>query len=342
MKILWCAVAWALGWIFANVVLGGPVEELGRMLYHDSRVSKPNTTSCAHCHKLENGTTDGLKKAVGLIGADLQNFPLGRVGPRKTMPTLNVGVGDHFNQLKFWDGRAKNLDDQATGPMENPDEMGNQTKEEVANRISNIPGYTPLIRAAYGHDRLSVAEMRNALARFQAVVLRAVDTPAYRYLYLQEKTAISDELKHGALLFHTHCLQCHSGNTFTTGGFANNGLEMVLPSSPPDEGLAKTTQNDNHTRMFKIPTLVGIDIRAPYGHNGCIPSLERMIAHYANGGAYVDPLTKKPMRDSLIDDRVKRIKLNKLEQYNLLTFMSNAFVAYDMPKKEDIVPRSLP
>jgi len=336
--------------LMLSFVLGGgstdAVAELGRMLYHDSRVSAPNLTSCASCHQLENGTADGLQRAVGLIG--LPGSPTGLIGPRKTMPTLNAGhideFVDHYNEPKFWDGRAKNLEDQATGPVENPDEMGNQTKQEVVRRISAIPGYRPYILAAFPNSGgvLDVRGFQIAIAQFQQKFLTAVDTPAYRYLYKQEQDAISEEEKPGALIFYKNCLTCHSGKTFTTGRFANNGSEYVRPSNPMDRGLAKTTGNSEHEGMFKIPTLVAIQIRKPYFHNAFARDLKRVIAHYAGGGTYRSPTTSKPERDPRTDPRVKRIRLDATEQAQLLVFMSNAFRAYDMPKKENVVPRKLP
>jgi cytochrome c peroxidase len=94
--------------------------------------------------------------------------------------------------------------------------------------------------------------------------------------------------------------------------------------------------------MFKKPGLVAIAMRAPYGHNAFAKTLERVVAHYAAGGAYLDAQTKKPVRDPKTDERVKAIKMNALEQKQLLVFLIEAFVAYDMPRKEDIVPRTLP
>ena len=83
---------------------------LGTMLYFDPRISVTHSISCASCHN------------IGLGGAD--NSPVsanfhGTRGARNS-PTVFNAV---FNFAQFWDGWAKDLEEQAGGPMLNPVEM---------------------------------------------------------------------------------------------------------------------------------------------------------------------------------------------------------------------------
>ena len=56
-------------------------------------------------------------------GVDVQETSIGhrwQRGPRNAPTVLNAV----FNTAQFWDGRAKDLEEQAGGPLVNPIEMG--------------------------------------------------------------------------------------------------------------------------------------------------------------------------------------------------------------------------
>ena len=85
--------------------------QLGKKLFFDPILSKDGTISCATCHDLQNGGDDGLKFSFGIGGQE------GDINS----PTVYNAV---FNFRQFWDGRAKDLQEQVFGPIENPVEMG--------------------------------------------------------------------------------------------------------------------------------------------------------------------------------------------------------------------------
>lgn len=84
------------------------------MLYHDPRLSKDNSISCASCHQLDMGGTDNKKTSIGVNG---QRGPI-------NAPTVFNSV---FNVKQFWDGRANSLQEQAEGPPLNPIEMASSS-----------------------------------------------------------------------------------------------------------------------------------------------------------------------------------------------------------------------
>ncbi|MDR7078542.1 cytochrome c peroxidase [Neobacillus niacini] len=49
---------------------------------------------------------------------------------------INAG----YYTTNFWDGRAASLEEQALGPIQNPDEM-NQPLNELINELSAVKGY---------------------------------------------------------------------------------------------------------------------------------------------------------------------------------------------------------
>ena len=84
---------------------------LGKKLFFDPILSRDGTVSCGSCHILELGGADGMALSVGIDGQ------LGNINS----PTVFNSV---FNFRQFWDGRAKDLQEQALAPIENPVEMG--------------------------------------------------------------------------------------------------------------------------------------------------------------------------------------------------------------------------
>lgn len=308
-------------------------RELGRMLFHDRRVGD-GTTSCADCHRIDHGFSDGRKLAVGRIGS--RGFPEGRVGKRHTQTALNTGfLGD---KPKFWDGRAENLADQAVGPISNPDEMATQTPDEMCARLNRIAGYRTLCRNAFGEDRLTPQRFAVAIAQFEADVLVAVDTPATRY-FNGDSGALGEAATRGAQLFKANCAVCHPAPLYTTGLAANTGVELLAPTN--DLGLETTTRESQHRHAFATPGLVHVHAQAPYCHNGAIPTLARMVAHYGAGGSYIGP-GGKSFRDKRIDPRVARIRLDAQQQADLVVFLTEGLVAYDYPRPEQVIPRELP
>jgi cytochrome c peroxidase len=66
---------------------------LGDKMFHDKRLSKDNTMSCAGCHNLATGGVDGLPSSIGVGGAR---------GPINAPTVFNSSL----NFRQFWDGRA--------------------------------------------------------------------------------------------------------------------------------------------------------------------------------------------------------------------------------------------
>jgi cytochrome c peroxidase len=97
-----------MGWRLADVPMpkdniSTPERaELGKTLFFDPRLSGAGALSCTSCHEPSLGWADGRKTAI--IGSNV----LGRASP--TM--VNLGYNTQF----MWDGRKKDLEEQALGP----------------------------------------------------------------------------------------------------------------------------------------------------------------------------------------------------------------------------------
>src|SRR6056297_2168193 len=156
---------------------------LGRMLYFEPRLSESHLISCQTCHN------------VGLAGVDLQETSIGhgwQKGPRNAPTVLN----SVFNTAQFWDGRAKDLAEQAKGPVQASVEM-NSTPERVVKVLKSIPEYREQFQNAFPQEKGAVnfENMAKAIEIYEATLLTP-DAPFDRFLK-KEQDALSDKEKEG-------------------------------------------------------------------------------------------------------------------------------------------------
>ena len=101
--------------------------ELGKKLWFDPRLSRSGFISCNSCHNLSMGGSDNLKTSIG---------DKWQKGPINSPTVLNSSL----NVAQFWDGRAKDLKEQAGGPIANPGEMA-FTHDLAVDMLRSIPQY---------------------------------------------------------------------------------------------------------------------------------------------------------------------------------------------------------
>ena len=241
------------------------VATLGKMLFFDPRLSGAQNMSCASCHNPSFGWETPVEKAVGA-----SNEPL----PRHAPTVINGAWVDKF----FWDGRAATLEDQAAGPITAPAEM-NATFDEVVERLSAVDGYATWFERLFPGEGITQGTITRAIATYERTIV-AGWSPFDRWVE-GEEDAISDEAKRGFELFtgKAKCNACHVGWNFTDNAFHDIGLptdDIGRAGLDPDDPLAQ--------HAFKTPGLRNVALRAPYAHNGMLPDLETLVAHYASGG----------------------------------------------------------
>ncbi|NOY28128.1 MAG: cytochrome-c peroxidase, partial [Oligoflexia bacterium] len=109
---------------------------LGRLLFFDARLSKGQQISCNTCHLLDQYGVDGKPTSTGHKG---------QTGTRNSPTVYNASL----QASQFWDGRAADVEEQASGPMLNPVEMAMADGPSVTALLKSIPGYAPLFAAAF-------------------------------------------------------------------------------------------------------------------------------------------------------------------------------------------------
>lgn len=258
--------------------------KLGKRLFLDPILSKDGSISCATCHILSDGGDDNMKFSFGINGQE----------GNMNAPTVYNAT---FNFRQFWDGRAKNLKEQAKGPIENPIEMGHtlkgavevlKTNEQYKNQFSNIY-----------NDGITIENIADAIAEYE----KALTTPNSRFdLYLKgDKDAISSEEKRGYRLFISKgCIICHHG--VNVGGNMYNKFGIFKDLNSTNLGRYNVTKREEDKYTFKVPSLRNIDLTAPYMHSGDIKTLKKAVltmAQYQLG---------REMKESEIDAIVSFLK----------------------------------
>ena len=240
--------------------------ELGEKLFHDRQLSSNNTISCASCHDLALGGTDGLVVSVGMNG---------QLGTVNAPTVFNSG----FNFKQFWDGRADTLEDQIEGPANSLREFGSSWSDIIA-KLKTSPEYTALFKQIYSDD-IAREHIKDAIATFE----RSLITPNSRFdRFLRgEKTAITSEEQKGYSLFKSYgCASCHQGvniggNMFQKLGIFESYSNRKKKLLESDLGRYNVTKDVRDRYIFKVPTLRNIELTAPYLHDGSAKTLEEVI-----------------------------------------------------------------
>jgi cytochrome c peroxidase len=266
---------------------------LGRRLFYDRRVSGTGSFACATCHQQRRAFTDGLARAVGSMGEEHR---------RSTMSLTNVAYNASFG---WADADRRTLESQMAVPLfnEHPVEMGlNGREEEMLARLAAAPGYASRFREAFPGEKapITLTNVVKAIAAFERTLVSG-DSPFDRYLYRDDRGAMTPTAVRGLKLFFSdrlRCAGCHASFNLS-GPVTYEGAEPAAPSFHNtglydvdgkggypvfDRGLFDRTETASDMGRFRAPTLRNIAATAPYMHDGSVPTLRAAVAHYASGG----------------------------------------------------------
>ena len=261
---------------------------LGKMLYYDTKLSMKGNNSCNSCHNL---STFGVDNKSFSIGDD------GLPGGRNSPTVLNAAL--HATQ--FWDGRAKDVEEQAGMPIMNPVEMHMPSKALVEERLKKEESYKKLFAAAFPNDKnaVSYGNLEKAIGAFERILM----TPSKFDEYLAGKAnALTKEEKDGLDLFmKTGCTTCHAGvvlggQMFQKFGIYGNYWDLTK-SAKVDSGRITVTKNASDLYVFKVPSLRNVEKTGPYFHDGSVADLNKAISIMA----------KSELNKTLSDNEVQSI-----------------------------------
>jgi len=261
---------------------------LGGKLFFDTRLSGDNTRSCATCHEPARAFTDGRQRSTAIDDkTQLLNAP----------SLFNLAWAKQL----FHDARASNLEDQARQPVEHPQEMAGSWPQ-IIERLTADPAMTTEFQDAFPEK--PVITQQNIVAAI-ATYERTLISPKTRF----DRFIAGDDLALSALelagfrLFvgKAGCISCHSGWRLSDGKVHNIG---IAGNNSPDA--------TNRALLIRTPGLRGIAKTAPYMHDGSLPTLQRVIAHY---------LKFKQNQIALSPNLVRPLRLSDAEKDALLAFL---------------------
>lgn len=237
--------------------------DLGRMLWFDTRLSKSGALSCNSCHDLAKGGTDNMPTSIGHGWAE---------GPINSPTVLN----SRYSLAQFWDGRAKDLIEQAGGPIENPLEMAS-THEHVVKVLNSIPEYQDLFHKAFAQKGdITIEQITSAIAQFEDTLV----TPNARFdKWLQgDDAALSAQELNGYKIFkESGCIACHNGVALGGSSYQKFGVFAEYTTQNLSEGRYAVTGKEEDKHWFKVPTLRNIELTYPYFHDGQVNSLSEAV-----------------------------------------------------------------
>ncbi|MBI3371335.1 MAG: hypothetical protein HY017_06195 [Betaproteobacteria bacterium] len=239
----------------SNRVSGRPEAiAFGEKLFFEPRLSGTGSVLCASCHAPFRGWHDGRPRAFGLEQVE-----------RNTPSLLNVRFSRRFG----WDGGHDSLWSQSVRPLLDPREM-RSSAAHVAGFVRSNPSVKESYEQAFQRsppqdDEELLVDVGKALAAFQETLVTG-RTPFDAFqdaLDRGDRTAAARyplSAQRGLRIFigKAGCGACHSGPTFTNGGFANVG-------TGPD------------AKEWRVPGLREVARTAPYMHDGQLASLRDVV-----------------------------------------------------------------
>ncbi|HJW34144.1 MAG TPA: cytochrome c peroxidase [Holophagaceae bacterium] len=286
---------------------------LGRVLFHDRRLSVSDTLSCASCHQQSLGMGDSATFSAG--------FAPGLVTATHAMRLHNTRF--YAPGTMFWDKRAPSLEFQTTQPIQSSVEMGFDAAHgglpALFTKMQALPYYPELFKAVYGDAAITEDRIQKALAQYVRSMVsthsRWDDGAALTYNPAlpgkgagAPKPNFTASENRGQQLFFTAkanggagCIACHTAPTFA---LAPNSLSNGLTAGDPD--------------IYKSPSLKGVSATGPYMHTGSLATLEAVVDHYDHGiqdGPALDPRLRGP------NGLPQRLNLSAADRAALVDFM---------------------
>ncbi|HEY0996391.1 MAG TPA: cytochrome c peroxidase [Gemmatimonadaceae bacterium] len=240
-----------------------PMVALGRALYYENILSENHDVSCNSCHPLNAYGADGRALSVG---------DRGQLGGRNA-PTVYNAAG-HIAQ--FWDGRAKDVEAQAKGPILNPAEMAMSDSAEVLAHLRASPAYRAAFREAFpgASQPVTYDNVGRAIGAFE----RGLVTPSRWDRYLTgDSTALDARERRGLATFvAAGCVGCHNGAYVGGQSYQKLGLRTAW-SPTADSGRFAVTKSPADVRVFKVAALRNVEKTGPYFHDGSVASLRTAV-----------------------------------------------------------------
>lgn len=250
---------------------------LGRVLFHDKRLSFNNTIACASCHQVATGFDDPARQSAGFLGG---------LTPAHAMRLGNVAF--YQGRDMFWNRRAPSIEAQATQPIQDATEMGfhaaNGGFAALVSKMNNLPYYPELFAWAFGDATITEARVQNALAQFERAMISSNSLWDTGYAQVYNASAPNKNL--GQPLPNFNAAQ-ERGRLLFIRPRGQGGMGCAGCHVPPTFALAANSRSNGldagEATVFKSPSLKNVALSQHFMHDGRFASLEAVVAHYASG-----------------------------------------------------------
>lgn len=167
--------------------------------------------------------------------------------------------------------------------------------QRVVDRVVAVPAYVTLLQAAYPGLQVGdvhMGHLGNAIAAFETRAFGLADSPLTRFLGGDDGALTLDEVRGGLEFFgDAGCARCHDGPFFSDEDFHDVAMPQFGPGKgdgfggDDDFGRERVSGDPADRYRFKTPTLLNVELTAPYGHAGQFATLAAMVAHFQDPAA---------------------------------------------------------
>jgi len=242
--------------------------KLGKILYFDTRLSKEGNQSCNTCHNLATYGVDNLPTSPGDNGG---------LGTRNSPTVFNAAL----HRVQFWDGRAKDVEEQAGMPVTNPVEMAMPDEISVIKRLSEIEAYKTMFAEAFPEEEnaLTYDNLKKAIGAFERTL---ITTDRFDKFLAGDLKALNEQEKKGLNTFVSKgCTACHSGAALGGDLLMKFGIHKdyieVIDSVVVDDGRFTETKEDKDKYVFISQSLRNVEKTGPYFHDGSVSDLKEAV-----------------------------------------------------------------
>jgi cytochrome c peroxidase len=332
-------------------------QQLGKKIFFDKNLSTPAGQACADCHAPEVGFTNPETSLPVSQGV----YP-DRFGKRNDLSAAYASFIPefHYDAAKksyiggcFWDGRAKNLVEQAKGPFLNSLEMANPDGAAVVEKVRKAD-YVAAFKEVFGQDSLKDPNQAyNLIAEAIADYEKSSELNQFssKYdLYVKGKVKLSEQELQGLALFEKkgNCAACHPASPgkdgtpalFSDFGYDNLGIPKNAESpyyylakslnpdgvNAVDLGLGSVLKDPAQNGKFRTPSLRNAAKTLPYSHNGFFKTLRQIVAFYNTRD--VGPWPPPEVPENVNRKDMGNLKLTEQEVDDIVAFLNTLTDGY--------------
>jgi cytochrome c peroxidase len=303
-----------------NTTAGNAITDrgatLGRVLFHDKRLSRNNTISCSSCHVQAHGFGDTPVASSGVNGTT----------GRHSMRLINARFAAETRF--FWDERAATLEAQTSQPVRDHVEMGfsgasgDPAFADLVAKLSAIDDYRVLFAMTFGDKAITETRIQQSLAQF----VRSIQS--FDSKYDAGRAVVAND----GQPFPNFTPAENAGKQIFLNPPNQGGAGCAGCHRPPEFDIDPASRNNGvitkigggtdltNTRSPSLRDILGPGgvSNGPLMHDGSFATIAQVINHYnaiPGDNADLDARLRRP------GGQVQSLNLNQNQKDNLAAFL---------------------